>query len=61
MPGDIRLVCASDLAFTEILNLDPKVAETEDFIDFVVGKTMPKGALTVSHRLVLFYTKLLCH
>ncbi|KAJ0173323.1 hypothetical protein K1T71_011499 [Dendrolimus kikuchii] len=50
LTGNIRLVCASEDALINLLDLDPSVAETEDFIDFVNGKFLPDGGLTVSHR-----------
>lgn len=50
LPGAIRLVCSSDAAMSDILDLDPKVAETEEFIDFVAGKTVLEGGFTVCHR-----------
>ncbi|CAH2052648.1 unnamed protein product, partial [Iphiclides podalirius] len=34
----------------DILDLDPEVAETEEFVDFVAGKHLPDGGLTVCHR-----------
>lgn len=50
LAGNIRLVCSSDDALSNLLDLDPSVAETEEFIDFVNGKYLPEGGLTVSHR-----------
>ncbi|KAJ8711252.1 hypothetical protein PYW07_008494 [Mythimna separata] len=50
LAGKLHLVCASDDALTEILDLDPAVAETEEFINFVAGSYLPEGGLTVSHR-----------
>ncbi|KAM3957857.1 protein adenylyltransferase SelO-like [Aphomia sociella] len=48
--GNVQLVCASDDALTEILDLDPAVAETQEFVDFIAGKYLPEGGLTVCHR-----------
>lgn len=52
LTGTLHLVCASDDALQNILDLDPSVAESEEFIDFVAGKYLPSGGLTVSHRCV---------
>lgn len=48
--GKVQLVCVSDDALTEILDLDPAVAESEEFVDFIAGKYLPEGGLTVCHR-----------
>ncbi|XP_068623675.1 protein adenylyltransferase SelO-like [Battus philenor] len=48
--GKLHLVCASEDAMKNILDLDPEVAETEDFINFIAGKYLPDGGLTVCHR-----------
>ncbi|CAG5047236.1 unnamed protein product [Parnassius apollo] len=48
--GKLHLVCTSEDAMTDILDLHPEVAETEEFIDFVAGKYLPNGGLTVCHR-----------
>ncbi|CAD0204370.1 unnamed protein product [Chrysodeixis includens] len=48
--GKLHLVCASDDALTDILDLDPSVAESEEFINFVAGGYLPEGGLSVSHR-----------
>lgn len=48
--GKLHLVCASEGALTDLLDLDPSVAETEEFINFVAGAYLPDGGLTVSHR-----------
>lgn len=50
LTGTLHLVCASEDALTDLLDLDPVVADTEEFIDFVAGKYHPEGSLTVSHR-----------
>ncbi|RVE47911.1 hypothetical protein evm_007425 [Chilo suppressalis] len=50
LQGKLHLVCASEDCLTNVLDLDPAVAETEEFIDFVAGKYLPKGGLSVSHR-----------
>ncbi|XP_041971698.1 protein adenylyltransferase SelO-like isoform X2 [Aricia agestis] len=50
LTGKLRLVCASENALSDILDLDPKVAGTEEFIDFVAGKHAVEGGLTVCHR-----------
>lgn len=55
LTGTLHLVCVSDDALTDILDLDPSVAESEVFIDFVAGKYLPSGGLTVSHRYLTFY------
>ncbi|XP_022831668.1 uncharacterized protein LOC111360079 [Spodoptera litura] len=48
--GTLHLVCASDDALTDLLDLHPIVAETTEFINFVAGAYLPEGGLTVSHR-----------
>ncbi|KAL0818565.1 hypothetical protein ABMA28_009004 [Loxostege sticticalis] len=48
--GKLHLVCASEDCLMDILDLDPAVAETEEFIDFIAGKHLPDGGLSVSHR-----------
>ncbi|XP_047999671.1 protein adenylyltransferase SelO-like [Leguminivora glycinivorella] len=50
LTGNIRLVCASEDALKDLFDLDPSVAETEDFINFVAGRYQPPGGLSVSHR-----------
>ncbi|XP_023938029.1 protein adenylyltransferase SelO [Bicyclus anynana] len=48
--GKLHLVCASEEALLDIMDLDPKVAETDEFVDFLAGKYLPEGSLSVSHR-----------
>lgn len=50
LTGKIRLVCSSDDALKDLLDLHPDVAETDEFIQFVNGQYLPPGSLTVSHR-----------
>ncbi|CAB3246115.1 unnamed protein product [Arctia plantaginis] len=50
LSGKVHLVCASDDALIDLLDLDPSVAETEEFINFVSGRYLPPGGLSVSHR-----------
>ncbi|XP_069357014.1 protein adenylyltransferase SelO-like isoform X2 [Maniola hyperantus] len=50
LTGKLHLVCVSEEALSDILDLDPKVAETEEFVNFLAGKYLPEGGLTVSHR-----------
>lgn len=50
LTGKLHLVCASDPALIDLLDLDPSVADTEEFINFVAGAYLPEGGLTVSHR-----------
>ncbi|KOB76875.1 Uncharacterized protein OBRU01_05000 [Operophtera brumata] len=50
LTGTLHLVCASEDALIDILDLDPSVAESKEFIDFVAGKYLPPGGLSVSHR-----------
>uniref|UniRef100_A0A2A4K2D8 Selenoprotein O n=1 Tax=Heliothis virescens TaxID=7102 RepID=A0A2A4K2D8_HELVI len=50
LTGQLHLVCASDPALIDLLDLDPSVADTEEFINFVAGGYLPEGGLTVSHR-----------
>lgn len=49
LTGKIDLVCASNDALTDILDLDPVVAESEEFVEFINGKYLPQGALSVCH------------
>ncbi|XP_075983650.1 protein nucleotidyltransferase YdiU-like [Anticarsia gemmatalis] len=48
--GKLHLVCASDEALVDLLDLHPSVAESEEFINFVAGSYLPEGGLSVSHR-----------
>ncbi|KPJ11664.1 UPF0061 protein [Papilio machaon] len=48
--GKLNLVCVSEDAMKDILDLDPEVAETVEFVDMVAGKYLPEGGLTVCHR-----------
>ncbi|XP_050668404.1 protein adenylyltransferase SelO-like [Leptidea sinapis] len=50
LTGKLHLVCVSEEALTDILDLDPKVADDEDFTNFLAGKYYPEGAYCVSHR-----------
>ncbi|XP_046964205.1 protein adenylyltransferase SelO-like [Vanessa cardui] len=50
LTGKLHLVCASDEALSDIFDLDPKVSESEEFINFVAGIYAPEGTLSVSHR-----------
>ncbi|CAK1552374.1 unnamed protein product [Leptosia nina] len=50
LAGKLHLVCVSEDALTDILDLDPTVAESDEFVDFVGGKYLPEGALSVCHR-----------
>ncbi|XP_059054830.1 protein adenylyltransferase SelO-like [Achroia grisella] len=46
----VQLVCSSHDALTEILDLDPAVEDSEEFVKFVAGKYLPAGGYTVCHR-----------
>ncbi|CAG4931698.1 unnamed protein product [Colias eurytheme] len=50
LTGKLHLVCVSEDALTDVLDLDPKVSESEEFVHFVSGKYLPEGGLSVSHR-----------
>ncbi|KAI5634205.1 hypothetical protein NE865_13075 [Phthorimaea operculella] len=50
LTGKLHLVCSSDDALKDCLDLDPKVADSEEFVNFVAGRYLPEGGLTVSHR-----------
>ncbi|XP_063832817.1 protein adenylyltransferase SelO-like [Ostrinia nubilalis] len=50
LTGKLHLVCASEDCLTNILDLDPACSETEEFIDFIAGRYLPDGGLTVCHR-----------
>ncbi|XP_052757662.1 protein adenylyltransferase SelO, mitochondrial-like [Galleria mellonella] len=47
---NIRLVCASEDALKNILDMDPDIVNREEFTEFVAGKKLPYGALPVAHR-----------
>ncbi|XP_045521888.1 protein adenylyltransferase SelO-like [Pieris brassicae] len=48
--GKLHLVCVSEEALNNILDLDTKVADSEEFVNFSAGKYLPEGSLTVCHR-----------
>ncbi|KAL4710080.1 hypothetical protein ACJJTC_016482 [Scirpophaga incertulas] len=50
LEGKLHLVCKSDDCLINVLDLDPTVANCEDFLHFVAGKYLPSGGLSVSHR-----------
>lgn len=50
LTGNLRLVCSSDDALSDVMDLHPAVAEDPDFIDFVAGKYLPDGGMSVCHR-----------
>ncbi|XP_049879450.1 protein adenylyltransferase SelO-like [Pectinophora gossypiella] len=50
LTGALHLVCVSGDALQDLFDLDPKVADSEEFIHFVAGRYLPEGGLTVSHR-----------
>ncbi|XP_047538264.1 protein adenylyltransferase SelO-like [Vanessa atalanta] len=47
---NIRLVCASDDALINILDMDPNIVNSQEFVEFVAGRKLPYGALPVAHR-----------
>ncbi|XP_053616858.1 protein adenylyltransferase SelO-like isoform X1 [Plodia interpunctella] len=47
---NIRLVCASEDALINILDMDPEMITREEFADFIAGRKLPYGALPVAHR-----------
>ncbi|KAG7303240.1 hypothetical protein JYU34_011707 [Plutella xylostella] len=47
---NIRLVCISEDSLTHILDMDPEIANREEFAEFIAGKKLPYGALPVAHR-----------
>ncbi|CAH0713451.1 unnamed protein product, partial [Brenthis ino] len=47
---NVRLVCASDDALVNILDMDPNIVNSLDFIEFLAGRKLPYGALPVAHR-----------
>lgn len=47
---NIRLVCASKDALRNILDMDPEIADREEFAEFIAGRKLPYGALPVAHR-----------
>ncbi|CAH0758459.1 unnamed protein product [Diatraea saccharalis] len=50
LQGNLHLVCASEDCLKNVLELEHTVAETKEFINFIAGKYLPEGGLTVSHR-----------
>ncbi|XP_045521889.1 protein adenylyltransferase SelO, mitochondrial-like [Pieris brassicae] len=47
---NLRLVCVSEDALNNILNMDIEMASRDEFIDLIAGKKLPYGALPVAHR-----------
>lgn len=50
LTGSLQLVCSSEDVLANLLDLDPSVADTQEFINFVAGKYLPEGGLSVCHR-----------
>ncbi|XP_060806719.1 protein adenylyltransferase SelO [Amyelois transitella] len=48
--GKVHLVCASEDCLVNVLDLDPAVTDSEEFVDLIAGKYLPEGGLTVCHR-----------
>ncbi|XP_045503767.1 protein adenylyltransferase SelO-like [Colias croceus] len=47
---NVRLVCVSEDALNNILDMDIEITTREEFVEFVAGKKLPYGALPVAHR-----------
>ncbi|CAG9558928.1 unnamed protein product [Danaus chrysippus] len=47
---NLRLVCSSGDALTNILDMSPEIVNTGDFLEFVGGRRLPCGSLPVAHR-----------
>ncbi|XP_072934134.1 protein adenylyltransferase SelO-like [Epargyreus clarus] len=47
---NVRLVCASEAALTNILDMNPDMMLSSDFVEFIAGRKLPYGALPVAHR-----------
>ncbi|XP_068623598.1 protein adenylyltransferase SelO-like [Battus philenor] len=47
---NVRLVCTSEEALTNILDMDPGIISREEFLEFIIGRKLPYGALPVAHR-----------
>ncbi|XP_063368867.1 protein adenylyltransferase SelO-like [Cydia amplana] len=47
---NIQLVCVSEDALISILDMDPDIANREEFAQFIAGRKLPYGALPVAHR-----------
>ncbi|XP_059054832.1 protein adenylyltransferase SelO-like isoform X2 [Achroia grisella] len=47
---NIQLVCVSEDALMNILDMDPDIVNREEFAEFVAGQKLPYGALPVAHR-----------
>lgn len=45
-----RVVCVSQAVLRDIMDLEPGVAETEDFADWVGGNTLLPGSIPLTHR-----------
>lgn len=45
-----KMVCFSDSALTAILDLDPSVTESQEFIEFVTGNNILTSSTPLSHR-----------
>ncbi|KAL4718391.1 hypothetical protein ACJJTC_011803 [Scirpophaga incertulas] len=47
---NLRLVCYSEDALTNILEMHADIVNREEFKEFLVGRKLPYGALPVAHR-----------
>ncbi|VVC97835.1 unnamed protein product [Leptidea sinapis] len=47
---NLRLVCYSEDALVNILDLDTEICNRLEFVEFIAGKKLPYGALPVAHR-----------
>ncbi|CAK1552373.1 unnamed protein product [Leptosia nina] len=50
LEGNVRLVCASEDALNNILDMDMELTTREEFAEFISGAKLPYGALPVAHR-----------
>lgn len=43
-------MCVSEDGLVNILDMDPDIANREEFAEFIAGRKLPYGALPVAHR-----------
>ena len=42
--------CLSDEVLTDILDMDPSIADDPEFVDFVSGNKVLEGSIPMAHR-----------
>ncbi|XP_049839326.1 protein adenylyltransferase SelO-like isoform X1 [Schistocerca gregaria] len=50
METEVKLVAYSRDVLTQILDMDPEITETQDFVDFVAGNKILDSSVTLAHR-----------